>query len=111
LPEIDRQTLARPALHETLLVSWSEAFRGGMRGMVWDGCLYAWPWGFQVEQITIPVQLWHGELDANVPVSMGRNLARRTSNCTARFYPDEGHFSLPFGRINEIVQELLTSDL
>lgn len=111
LPETDRRTLASPELRETLLASWSEAFRSGMRGMVWDGCLYAWSWGFQVEEITAPVQLWHGELDVNVPVSMGRNLAQRIPKCIARFYPDEGHFSLPFGRITQIVRELITSDL
>lgn len=107
LPETDRRTLARPELRRTLLANWQEAFRAGTRGMVWDGCLYAWPWGFELEEIRVPVQLWHGDLDVNVPPAMGRALAGRIRNCRSRFYADEGHFSLPFGRIGEILAALV----
>jgi len=107
LPRPDQLVLARPRLREALLASWREAFRSGTRGMVWDGLLYAWPWGFELEEIHVPVRLWHGELDVCVPAVIGRRLAARLKNCRAEFFPEEGHFSLPFGRIREILDTLL----
>jgi pimeloyl-ACP methyl ester carboxylesterase len=37
------------------------------------------------------VHLWHGEQDANAPVTMGRYLATVIPKCQASFYPGEGH--------------------
>jgi hypothetical protein len=37
---------------------------------------------------------------------MGRRLAAALSGCRARFYPEEGHFSLPVRRIEEILATL-----
>jgi pimeloyl-ACP methyl ester carboxylesterase len=108
LPERDQRTIERTELRQTLMASWQEAFRAGTRGMVYDGCLYAQPWGFELEEIVSPVQLWHGELDVNVPSSMGRAIASRLRNCCASFLPDEGHFSLPFGRFGEILKAAMS---
>jgi fermentation-respiration switch protein FrsA (DUF1100 family) len=53
-----------------------------------------------------PSHLWHGEQDTTVPVAMGRCLAAALRQCRARFYPDEGHFSLPVRRAEEILATL-----
>ncbi len=103
LPAVDREALAQPALRNMLLANWREAFRQGSRGMLWDGNLYAWPWGFRLDEIKVPVQLWQGELDMIVPPSMGRYCASVIPNCQARFCLDDGHFSLPFNRTQEIL--------
>ena len=50
--------------------------------------------------------LWHGELDANVPVSMGRSMAERIPNCQARFYSEEAHLSLLLGHADEFMMTL-----
>ena len=42
------------------------------------------------------VYLWHGELDENVAISMGRSMAEIIPNCRAKFYPEDAHLSLPF---------------
>jgi hypothetical protein len=41
-----------------------------------------------------------------VPVAMGKRLAAALPDCSARFYPDEGHYSLPVRRIEEILAAL-----
>jgi hypothetical protein len=38
---------------------------------------------------------------------MGKRLAAAIPGCRARFYPGEGHFSLPVRRMNEILSALL----
>ena len=49
------------------------------------------------------------EADPTVPVSMGRYLAARLPHCHARFFPDEGHFSLPVNHAAEILRTLVES--
>ena len=107
LPAVDRESLARPELRDTLLANWREAFRQGLRGMLWDGCLYARPCGFQLEEIKVPVQLWQGELDVIVPPGMGRCCAATIPSCQARFFAEDGHFSLPLTRTREILAALV----
>ena len=48
------------------------------------------------------------QLDATVPVAMGRYLARTIPKCRACFIPGEGHFSLPVNHLEEILAALAT---
>jgi len=54
----------------------------------------------------VPVRLWHGEKDNVVPVAMGRYLAQSIPGCRSTFSPEDGHFSVPYGRVNEILDGL-----
>jgi pimeloyl-ACP methyl ester carboxylesterase len=106
LPQPDRLALARPEIQQTLVASSREGFRPGLRGPAWDGLLFGQPWGFRFEAIRTPVWLWHGELDVIVPPAMGRHLAASIPHCRATFYPADGHFSLPFNRVRQILGAL-----
>jgi pimeloyl-ACP methyl ester carboxylesterase len=88
---VDKQYLDRPDVRTILVESLSEAYRRGSRGPAWELALYSRPWGFRLEDVRVPVHLWHGEQDANHPVAMGRYLARVFPECRAIFYPGEGH--------------------
>jgi len=88
---VDKNYLRRADVRTILEKSLSEAFRSGSGGAAWEMGLYARPWGFPLEDIRTPVDLWHGEQDANAPVAMGRFLATSIPECRARFYPGEGH--------------------
>lgn len=103
LPPRDQQTLLDPELRRLLTESSREGLRPGVDGAAWDGFLFSRPWGFDLQQIRTPVRLWHGEKDVVVPVSMGHFLARNIPGCIAEFYPEDGHFSLPFSRMREIL--------
>jgi pimeloyl-ACP methyl ester carboxylesterase len=88
---VDKQYLDRPDVRTILVDSLSEAFRTGSRGPAWEMGRYSRPWGFRLEDIRAPVHVWHGEQDANAPVTMGRHLATVIPECRASFYPGEGH--------------------
>jgi len=107
LPPPDRKALEDPKLRATLVASSKEAMRHGAEAAACDGLLLSGPWDFPLEQIQVPVQLWHGERDIVVPPAMGRHLARAIPTCRARFFPEDGHFSLPYGRVQEIIQGAL----
>ena len=106
MPEPDKLLLAQPEFVETFIYSVREAFRSGTRGASWDAVLYKRPWGFRLGDISARVLLWHGELDGQVPVSVGRHVASTIPNCRATFLPDEGHLSLPNSHIGEILGAL-----
>ena len=84
-------------------LTFGEALRSGIDGLDQDAALYARPWGFQLQDITAEVYLWHGEPDINVPVLVGRYVADAIPNCHAKFFPDEGHFSIARNHIREIL--------
>jgi pimeloyl-ACP methyl ester carboxylesterase len=84
-----------------------EVFRSGTRGVALDYALNVKPWGFELEDISTEIHLWHGEDDTIVPPAMGRYLAKTIPNCHARFLPGEGHFSLLPNYAVEILQVLV----
>jgi pimeloyl-ACP methyl ester carboxylesterase len=88
---VDKEYLGRPDVRRILAQSLSEAFRSGSRGPAWEMGLYARPWRFPLEDIRTPVHLWHGEQDANAPITMGRYLATTIPQSRATFYSGEGH--------------------
>jgi pimeloyl-ACP methyl ester carboxylesterase len=87
----DRKILAQPEVKRTQIDGFIEAFRGGAEGTVLELELFCHPWGFAIEEITMPVNLWHGEEDAIVPVPMGQYLAEHLPHCQARFIHKAGH--------------------
>jgi hypothetical protein len=68
---------------------------------------YTRPWGFRFQDIPVEVHLWHGELDRNVLVSVGRYVADALPNCHATFFEKEGHMSLPPNHMREILSVLV----
>ena len=107
MPEPDQAALARPEILALFKEDIAEAFRSGSRGAAWEALMYARPWGFRLEEIAMEVRLWQGELDRNVPPSMGRYQAHAIPNCRSTFYPDEGHISLPVNHLEEILGALV----
>lgn len=90
--EVDQATLARPEIQEMMIGSYLEATRRGVRGFAREAVILSNPWGFHLEDITIPVHLWHGEADANVSLSAARYMAETIPTCYATFLPGEGHW-------------------
>ena len=107
LAPADQRALASQELRNALIASSVEALRHGLRAAAADGLLYGRPWGFSLQEIHCPVHLWHGEKDVVVPPAMGHFLADNIPGCQAHFYPEDGHFSLPFTRFDEILEKAL----
>ena len=107
-PEPDRTLLQQhPEIRDGFVACFVEACRNGTRGAAADLALMARPWGFDPADIEVPVRLWHGERDRNVPAAHGRYLAGVLPQCRATFYPDEAHLSLPRNHQREILSALV----
>jgi pimeloyl-ACP methyl ester carboxylesterase len=106
-PEPDRSLLQRPDIRDGFMACFEESCRQGPRGPVCDMALMARPWGLDLAAISVPVLLWQGERDRNVPAAHGRYLASAIPACRATFYPDEAHLSLPRNHQREILSALV----
>lgn len=98
-----------PDLAEVIVDSWQEAFREGIGGVHHEAGLYTRPWGFRLQDITAPVYLWHGGMgDKNVKASVGHYIAESIPDCRATFFEDEGHFSLIYNHMEDILSVLVS---
>ena len=105
--EPDKLLLTQSVVVQTFVDSMLEAFRSGTRGASWETVLYKRPWGYQLQDISMQIYLWHGGLDTQVPISVGQYVAKTVPGCQAKFFPDEGHLSLAHNHIEEILSALI----
>ncbi len=83
-----------------------EGMRSGGQGAAWDATIMVRPWGFLLQDITCPVQIWHGEADTNNPLPCGEYLRDTIPNTHATFLPGEGHLFY-YKRWGEILAALV----
>ncbi len=105
-PLADEEQISRPEVREACIQSEVEAFRHGLRGIAWDTHLLTRPWGFRLEDIRVPVFLWHGSADDSTPISMGKYVASKIPNCRAIICDGEAHLLL-FPHWEEILTQLI----
>src|SRR6266576_4009367 len=108
LRSCDAASLRDDAAFEAIFESQRRAWRGSVEGVLIDARIYAQPWGFAIEDIRVPVRLWHGIEDRAFDVGLAEEIANRFPNCKARFIQDEGHYSLPIRHMREILEDLIS---
>ena len=104
----DAASLRDDAAFEAIFESQRRAWRGSVEGILVDARIYAEPWGFAIEDVRVPVRLWHGIEDRAFAVRLAEGIANRFPNCKARFIQDEGHYSLPIRHMREILEDLIS---
>jgi pimeloyl-ACP methyl ester carboxylesterase len=102
--EPDRAVLQNPDYRSTLIATSREALRAGAGGLVQDVAIQARPWGFRLEELTLPVRLWHGDQDQVVSLHHSQHVADAIPDAQLRTYEGEGH--LLAARFAEIASEL-----
>jgi pimeloyl-ACP methyl ester carboxylesterase len=102
LPEPDRRALADPIVAEALLDEGRRMPRTASRATAQDFALFTRPWGFRLEDIAIPVDVFCGGLDVNVPVAHGRRQAERIPRAKLHEFADEAHL-LIFEHVDEVL--------
>ena len=71
-----------------------EGLAPGDQGWWDESCAHLEPWGFSVEDIEIPIQVWHGGEDQFVPFQHGQWLASHIPGADAHLCPSDGHLTL-----------------
>ncbi len=101
-PRSDADVMNRPEVLSAYINSYRRAPSTTARAAAQDFSLFASQWGFRLEDITIPVDIWHGDDDRNVPMSHGRLQADRIPRARLHECPGEGHL-LALVRLAEIL--------
>ena len=92
VPESDKEILASNKAKDNLTVSVREGFRNGWEGIAHDDVVVNQNWGFDIKDIQTPIEIWHGQLDVNMPYHAAEYLHKWLPNSRLMAMPDEGHF-------------------
>ena len=95
LSEADQTVLEDPIVREQMRKSLREALALGLWGWVDDDLAFVKPWGFEVEEIRVEVQVRYGASDVLVPARHGEWLARHIPNANVIVDHEAGHLSTP----------------
>jgi pimeloyl-ACP methyl ester carboxylesterase len=107
LQPCDASSLEDSVAFEACFESQRRAWRASIKGLTVDAEIFAASWGFRLEDVDVPVHLWHGTKDRAFSVQIAEVVARRLPNCTVRYVEDEGHYSLPIRHVREILTDLI----
>jgi pimeloyl-ACP methyl ester carboxylesterase len=108
LQPCDAEVLRDARAFEACFESQRQAWRKSALGVLADAEIYARPWGFPLEDVKVPVRLWHGKRDRSFSVRVAEEVAKRLPNCSARYIDNAGHYSTPIRHMREILEDLIS---
>jgi pimeloyl-ACP methyl ester carboxylesterase len=92
---------------EYLVDATHRAIGGSLEGWIEDDFAFMAPWGFELADIRVAVQLCQGDQDRMVPMAHGRWLADRIPGVEPFLSPEDGHLTIQLARIGEVHAWLL----
>ena len=104
--EADREIIYSEEFKSTMFISLKESFRLGGKAASKEVVQFMHDWGFKLENISIPVDIWHGTSDYHVPIALGERLAEHIKHTKLFIKENQGHF-LFYTHWAEILDELL----
>jgi pimeloyl-ACP methyl ester carboxylesterase len=93
-PQADRNVITEWGPPELALSFLRESVRQGPAGCIQDYRIFGDPWGFALEEIRVPVQIWEGGDDPTGPPGYRAFLHAHIAGSTVTVVPGEGHLSL-----------------
>lgn len=109
LPDADRAILKRPELAAVIVEATEDLVRGGVWGWVDDDLAFTRPWGFDVAEITVPVEVRYGADDVLVPAAHGAWLASHVPGAKIVVEHGKGHLS-ELDQVVELTRWLVVGD-
>jgi len=107
LQPCDANVLRDSKSFEACFESARQAWRSSAAGVMADAEIYAEPWGFPLEDVRVPVRLWHGIKDRTFSFRLAEEIAGRLPNCEFHLIDNAGHYSLPIRHTEEILADLI----
>jgi pimeloyl-ACP methyl ester carboxylesterase len=105
LSPVDRSALTGEFAEE-MAAALRRAVSTGIAGWRDDDLAFVKDWGFNLDDISVPVDIWQGRQDRMVPFEHGQWLAAKVPNAQAHLFATEGHLSL-VGRFPDLLAELV----
>jgi len=109
LDEADRAVLSRTDFGVVITESTDSLVRGGVWGWVDDDIAFTRPWGFELSEIRVPVEVRYGSKDVLVPAAHGAWLGENVPGALVVVEDGEGHLGDP-DKIVEQMHWLVTGE-
>jgi pimeloyl-ACP methyl ester carboxylesterase len=93
LPGPDAAVIAQFDSPKDTMKMFVEAMAKGPRGIIDDYRAIAQPWGVDLEAITAPVMIFHGDVDPMVPLAHAQTLADSIPHAKLIVWPGGGHLA------------------
>jgi len=107
IDDVDRGSLTG-AFAIWMAEQFHEALRVGYWGWFDDDLAFAKPWGFSLDEVSVPAFVWQGAHDRMVPYAHGEWLVDHIPSARPRLLPEHGHLSLALDSVPWILDDLLT---
>jgi pimeloyl-ACP methyl ester carboxylesterase len=107
LPAPDSALLELPGRMDAFLQMANESMQAGVKGADLDMRLYAREWDFGLDEIRMPLKLFYGELDVNVPFPLVQRVMGLLPTAQLVSYQNEAHLSTLANHFDEIAKTLL----
>ena len=104
----DQKVLSNINLFNSRRDIWGEIRSGGSDQLADEMVTLTKPWGFRLQSISVPVDIWWGEADGFCAPGVGERMAGMIPNSQFRLEPQAGHFML-FSHWQAILQQLVAS--
>jgi pimeloyl-ACP methyl ester carboxylesterase len=109
LQPFDADSLRDEKAFEACFESQRRAWKGSAEGVMADAKLFAQSWGFSLDELQVPVRLWHGDSDRSFSLGTACEMAKKIPNCEFRVIERAGHYSVPIRHIREILEDLIAA--
>jgi pimeloyl-ACP methyl ester carboxylesterase len=90
-----------------LATTFRRAVSTGIWGWFDDDLAFTRPWGFDLDEVSVPVVVWQGGQDRMVPFTHGQWLATHLPTVRPRLLPEEGHLSIAVASFGKVLDDLL----
>jgi pimeloyl-ACP methyl ester carboxylesterase len=107
VPAADAAVLTRPDVAAAFRRDLVHTSATAGKSATQDFTLFTRDWGFRLEDITVPVHVWQGDADINVPPAHASLQADRIPGAVLHTFPGEGHLMF-VDHIEEILRALLS---
>jgi pimeloyl-ACP methyl ester carboxylesterase len=109
LPDVEVALFKTAKMQNIIIKSTQETFKQGLKGASFDMKLFFKPLGFKLQDIHIPVTIWHGALDTQAPVAHAIIYETLLAHAHLKLIQAEAHTSLIIHYADKILLDLLPS--
>jgi len=110
VPACDRVGFEEPGVFERAWAGYHGAWTGHPDGAFHDARIYGEPWGFDLGEIRVPTNFWHGREDRNFHWELAEEMAAAVPGSRIRILDNEGHYSLIIRHHREVLLDLMSGE-
>ena len=98
----DQEVMRDVARQQVIAEGFRQSIRQSVSHIQADADLYLEDWGFDLSQIQVPIHMWHGREDRNIPFRYAEKLAALLPHVTTHWTDDDGHYSMAITRCRQV---------